>query len=287
LSFLWLLLPLQLALANSISEEVPNASHWSCDETSGIRYDSNTIIGNDLTDNNTVGSSVGILGNACDFVSASTEYLSITDGDQSGLESDIFSFGVWLKPGDETTSMPLVSKWSDQYQINLDTGGQLGIDAKNTGGSFLSKYVDGALDDTAFNFYALTFDITTGVVKIWKNATHLTTVTYSSSATGNLKTGTAAFKIGNINTSYFNGEMDEILWDGTQAWSTTTIENLYNAGVPLDYLPAEEGTTTPTTTPETSTETGETLSTHLFRWFIIFFITFFGMIYYFKRKIQV
>ena len=41
-------------------------SYWALDETSGTRYDSHGS--NDLTDNNTVGYTTGVQGNAADFI---------------------------------------------------------------------------------------------------------------------------------------------------------------------------------------------------------------------------
>ena len=70
-------------------------SYWSCDETSGSRVDSHGT--NDLTDNNTVGYVEGVIGNACYFNGANSEYLSINDASQSGLDDDVdYSLSFWL-----------------------------------------------------------------------------------------------------------------------------------------------------------------------------------------------
>ncbi len=54
-------------------------------ETSGTRIDE-TANGNDLTDNNTVTSGTGQFGNGASFEKANSEYLSITDASQTGLD---------------------------------------------------------------------------------------------------------------------------------------------------------------------------------------------------------
>lgn len=59
-------------------------SYWKLDETSGTRLD--TIGDNDLTDNNTVLSGTGLVDTAADFESTNSEYLSIADASQSGLD---------------------------------------------------------------------------------------------------------------------------------------------------------------------------------------------------------
>ena len=51
-------------------------SYWTLDEASGTRSDSVVASGNDLTDNNTVGSATGIFNNAASFVAANNESLN-------------------------------------------------------------------------------------------------------------------------------------------------------------------------------------------------------------------
>ena len=66
---------------------------WSMDETSGTRADSHGT--NNLTDNNTVGSTTGVISNAASFVSANSEYLSSTTVPVSGTGAR--SMEVWFK----------------------------------------------------------------------------------------------------------------------------------------------------------------------------------------------
>jgi uncharacterized repeat protein (TIGR01451 family) len=70
---------------NMMSKGVPTspgttnlAAWWGMDETSGTRSDSFGT--SHLTDNNTVGATAGLRGNAASFVSANSEYLSRADG---------------------------------------------------------------------------------------------------------------------------------------------------------------------------------------------------------------
>ena len=60
-------------------------SWWALDEESGVRADSVIATGNDLTDNNTVGFDTGVVNNAALFDAGADETLSITNGDQTGL----------------------------------------------------------------------------------------------------------------------------------------------------------------------------------------------------------
>lgn len=71
-------------------------SYWELEETSGTRVDSHGS--NDLSDNNTVLYGTGILGNGADFERTNTEYLTITDAAQSGLDIvGDFTLSCWVK----------------------------------------------------------------------------------------------------------------------------------------------------------------------------------------------
>jgi hypothetical protein len=72
-------------------------AHWKLNEASGTRNDSHGT--NHLTDNNTVTSAAGKIGNAGDFEFANNEYLSINDNTDLSLSSDQdFTFACWFNP---------------------------------------------------------------------------------------------------------------------------------------------------------------------------------------------
>lgn len=71
--------------SESIVSTTGLVSFWKLDEASGSRADSHGS--NTLTDNNTVGQGAGeVFANAADFERGNSEYLSITDASQSGLD---------------------------------------------------------------------------------------------------------------------------------------------------------------------------------------------------------
>ena len=88
-------------------------SYWKLDETGGTRED---IHGpNDLTDNNTVGNiDPGIISLGADFIAANSEYLSIEDGAQSGLDpANGVTVQAWVKlKADSNNTGMLVAKAS-------------------------------------------------------------------------------------------------------------------------------------------------------------------------------
>jgi len=72
-------------------------AYWNLDETSGTRFDSEpTGTPQDLTDNNTVGYTNGIIGNAANFIASNSEYLSRSSAeDIEGGQRD-WSVSLWV-----------------------------------------------------------------------------------------------------------------------------------------------------------------------------------------------
>lgn len=99
--------------------------YWKLGETSGTRVDSSSN-GNDLTDNNTVGSvaqdywSTGE--NSADFESGNSEYLSIADASQTGLDiTGSYSVSVWFKAESFAGGYILAKNYTG-YGINMTSG---------------------------------------------------------------------------------------------------------------------------------------------------------------------
>lgn len=71
-------------------------SYWPLDESSGVRRDVHG--GNDLTDNNTVGATDGVIGDAAKFRHANDEYLSHEDNSALSIQNGntSFTFSFWL-----------------------------------------------------------------------------------------------------------------------------------------------------------------------------------------------
>src|SRR3990167_5190383 len=76
-------------------------AYWTLDESSdgsgAVTREDSTASNNDLTDNNTTASGTGIISNGADFERANTEYLSITDAAQTGLDlAGDFTMKLWV-----------------------------------------------------------------------------------------------------------------------------------------------------------------------------------------------
>ncbi len=214
---------------------------WLMEETSGARYDY-TPNDNDLTDNNTVGSSTDSQegDRSADFERDNSEYLSITDGSQTGLDiTGDLTICCWVKPESLSNVGFFVTKWAtsgNQRSYMLYTYGVAGGDVTaalsdngtdlawaNTVGSVLSTgtwahvavvyngtdiriYVDGALSENGSD----------------------NPKTYSSG----IYNGTADVRVGGRDGSsnYFDGLMDEVaIFD--RALSAEEIADIYNYGI--------------------------------------------------------
>jgi hypothetical protein len=236
--------------ANTI-ESLGAISHWSFEETSGVRADS--ISNNDLNDSNTVGysSGVGGIGNAADFENGNSESLWISDASQVGLD---------------ITSDLTISLWA-RFESNNISGGQSLMGKRDGGGSASIRAY--ALWSNANNSTSYDVNISNGTTNTWKYVTwepstgvwyHLC-LNYDASAgsaefyvdgaqQGSTQTGlptsitnnSEEFRIGADNysggTNFFDGRMDEAsIFD-----SVVSCNTLYNSGTPLDVL--DEATST-------------------------------------------
>lgn len=294
LSFFLLLVP-QLTLAiNDITDLAP-ISHWTCDETSGVRYDSNTTNSNDLTDNNTVAYATGLLGNACDFETTNSEYFSITDGGQTGLENfSAYSISLWFKLESATpfdVNWGFVNKYSGgsggyfleyrQYPSNNDNFLSYARDGSGNNSSHITN--DLGIANDVWHHIVTTYNNSTKVVKMYLDGTLLSNTYVNSLATAVPNT-TDTFLIGKSTTGVsFDGLFDEITIDNEE-WASTTVSEIYNSGTPLPYL----YTPTPTSSSATtSTSTiGYDIDTHFMLAVIIFFLALmsFGWVFSSVRK---
>jgi len=272
-----------LALAQQLSDYDP-ISHWSCDETSGVRYDSNTINSNDLSDTNGVSSATGLRSNACDFERSSTQYLSISDANQVLLDQtdDTYSISMWLKfeslPPSSDTAYSIYDKM-DNVSGRRGYGAQYGQYPSSTY-DLIALYGagDNNWDSTRYSFstatwYHVVITNNLGVTAFYVNST-LQASTTSGTGT-NIGDSTSPFILGyktyqNLysNEYHYDGLMDEVSFFD-DALSQSEVTSIYNSGLPLPYIS--------TTTPPTATTSSSTVNmsdTNFLLVVIIFFLTF-------------
>lgn len=238
-----------LTRASSISDFSP-VSHWTCDESSGIRYDSNDAKNNDLTDNNTVGTSTGLRGNACNFQSANSEYLSITSASSTGLEANSFTISFWGKQTTKTTFAVTKKYTTSGTALSWVSGFNADVTqyayAYTGNGTNINELTSGAPSLSTGTWYHIvtTWDNTAKQIKTYVNGALAGSLTGSYNIaynSGTLFIGQSGYG------SYFNGDIDEITYFDT-VLSAGNVDTLYNSGTPLPYTATTSSSTSSTST---------------------------------------
>jgi hypothetical protein len=216
-------------------------SWWELNETSGTREDAHGS--NDLTSNGTggVGYGTGKKSNAADFENGDSDYLSITDASQSGidtaLEGSAWSINLWFNSESALNGQGLFAKMYNPSAYN-------GI-----GCFFNSNWIqcfgDPGNTDTDINFNSTTFNTSTWYMvtitwdgdqaRLYKNAG---TAEAKDLTNGSFGATTTPFVLGSMYwtgvQNYFDGLIDEVgLW--SRALTADEITSLYNSGNGLAY----------------------------------------------------
>jgi len=238
-------------------------SWWSLEETGGSRIDDHGV--NDLTDNNTVLSGTGIIGNGADFEVTNTEYLSIPDASQTGLDiSGDLSINLWLYG--ESFSGAHITTFVDKtnantagqrsYFFDYDNGGNLCFQNSSDGTTNSQECVAWTPSTATWYMITLTYNSTSNAKKFYINGSQQgTTQTGTQSGIFN---SAASLNIGKYSTIYSDGIKDEFaIW--SKVLTTDEITELYNSGVGLTYSDLSGGgggaTSTATTTQAIQAET--------------------------------
>lgn len=228
---------------------------WNLDEASGPRADSSGNA-NSLTDDNTVTSVAGVIGNAALFTAANSEDLSIVDNASLAFTTAL-SVSFWLNQTDLGTLRTFIGKWTystdGEFTINsgnvsapditiliatsagdIGTGCQMDFnDVDMTAGSWFHIVVvfDGSLVGNAAR------------LKVWVNNVAKTLTVTGGAVPATLLDGGATFYLGRFGgtlTRYYNGAMDLVgLWN--RALTSGEVGQLYNAGAGLTYPFGEGG----------------------------------------------
>lgn len=235
---------------------------WSCDEESGTRVDSSANA-NDLTDNNSVLFGTGKISNACDFESTNSEYLSIADASQTGLDllgDWTWSGWIWLESN--TGGDPLMEKWLDSttrsIALQYQTTPRIILYHSNNGTTQGSCDISTTLNTSTWYHLSISYDISAADLHLYVNGSNVGddlsgcfTVTYDNSNPFYLGRSTAS-------GTYLDGLLDEVVITNT-VLTSTEITELYNSGNGISYNDYfnPTSTTTSTTTTTTTTDVSE------------------------------
>lgn len=247
-----LLLPIsaQAALTDNL------VSFWSLDDVTDSHGS------NDLTNNNSVTFVTGKVGNAGNF-NGSNQYLSITDGAQTGLDltsSLTVNSWIYLDTAPSAGKADIINKvsfgdsqWLVAAQENSGDKGLLVL-YENTQNN--ENFPVSISDWTASTWimYTHTFNASTKEAEVFINGTSAGTVTNSNwteTRNGTATTFIGAYGVG-FDAGYFDGKIDELgVW--SRVLTDDEIVELYNSGSGLAYPFTGGGTTGGTTGGSTST----------------------------------
>lgn len=214
-------------------------SCWDLDESSGTRTDS--VGSNDLTDGSSVGNTTGKVGNAADFVEASTDFLYITDASQSGLDlTGNISLAFWHNP----TSIPqntggefyhhLIDKWggsgSRSYLLRYQNEGtpQYLFATSNNGTAVnaLALY-DTTLSTGTWYHIVVTYNSSTGAVAWYVNGTN---VENDSTSSGSVFNSSQQFAIGGNAANIALDAAIDVVVVANDVFDSTDVSTLYASG---------------------------------------------------------
>jgi hypothetical protein len=212
--------------------------YWKLDEASGTRSDS--VGASHLTDNNTVTSATGKVGDAGQFVKVNQESLSVTDNAALSVGGTDFSIQCWFNPVTAVAGAPLVAKYTADglqrgYTLRVSAGV---LNFAHGADSLNYDDVSGATALSAGNWYH--------AVVTWKESTKAAIIYLNGNVDGGYTSLYATyddasdFVIGTwserlaIEALYQNALIDEVgLWK--RVLTPAEVTTLYNSGGGLTY----------------------------------------------------
>jgi hypothetical protein len=214
-------------------------AYWPLNETAtsgDVTAKDESGKGNNLTSNNSVLSTAGLIGNARQFVSANQEFLSIASNTDMQFGDKDFTLALWFN-ADDWGSYQIVAKDASnarELECSLSTpsgNNRVNVVFYHSGGSVASTQPNpGSLSAGVWHFLAFRHINSTGVITWRLNATAYT-LTRPAGQTWNATS--TAFHLGSRVFSpfqqYFNGKIDECArW--SRALSNAELDELYNSG---------------------------------------------------------
>jgi len=205
---------------------------WSLDEASGTRVNAHAPGTHDLTDNNTVGSTTGVVGNAAVNVQANSEYLSLASTDALKVNNRDFTVSGWFKFATGSASQAgLIGKAAAEWVIRRDVSQQIQLVVRNAANSGDVRPTSVAITYDTWFFVLAYHDATNDVVGIEVNrGTPQTAALTGGSWTG----GTNEFRVFRSSNAILDGSGDECnIWH--RLLTTDEKDRLYNAGAGMTY----------------------------------------------------
>lgn len=214
-------------------------SYWKLGDTA------DSVGSNTLTNNGTVTFSAGKIGNAANFVAASSQYLSRADNASLSITGDMtLSMWVYISTQPSGTYYVLGSKYlgtGNQRSFEFrygDVAGTKKFEFRNssdgTGANTAIGTIDSSLATTTWTHVVCVYTASAGTAQIYVNGSSVGTI---SSLKTNIFDSTALYGIGGNNNGdgdFLNGSLDEYgIWSRTLSGAEITA--LYNSGAGNQY----------------------------------------------------
>jgi len=209
---------------------------WSLDEVSGTRVNAHNPGTHDLTDNNTVGSTTGVVGDAASFVAANSESLSTNHHADFVIADTPFSVAGWAEWSTASAAAArIISKgrsgspggeWSIVRSANSVTG-----EARNAANaaSVATGFLEPGYDTWFFFIFEHLPD--SNQIKIEVNRASSQT----AALVGGTYSSTNAIHIGSrVGADYIDGAIDNVVV-ARRLWTSEEKDRLYNSGAGMAY----------------------------------------------------
>lgn len=221
-------------------------SQWKFNESSGDAADSVGV--NTLTNNNTCTYGSAKVANGVDMEASSSQYLSIADASQTGLDiTGSIAVSFWFKAeslhsGADTEN--IVNKTTGAaggcgYQFYIYDNGassRIGIVLSTDGTATTEKFITTSAWSTGTWYHvAVSHNASTGVTTYYRNGSNLGTTTGGASSIFNNST---IFSLGRFSggTSYFDGMLDAVfIWN--RVLIDAEVTSLYASGNGMELMP--------------------------------------------------
>ena len=218
-------------------------SYWKFDESSGNAEDSHGA--NDLTNNGVATFGAGKINNATDLEAGSSQYFSIADASQSGLDiTGDLSVSMWVNfetiptATDYAYVVKKINGGRAYHWYQLDEGGtqKMVLELSTDGSDSPSVNVAWTPSTATWYHVAFTFEAATSEVKFFVDGSQQSTT--QSIAASSIFNGDGPFQVGayffNSAGGFFDGIIDEVgIWN--RVLTAGEITSLYNGGNSLAY----------------------------------------------------
>lgn len=213
-------------------------SYWAMDEGAGNALDSHGS--NTLSDNNTVGTAIGKISGARDFVAANQEYFSISDNAALSTGDIDFSICCWVLLNSKGANRPIVYKYTSG---GADAAGEYVLRYKTASDRFEFFVSNGTFTSVTANTFGSPSTATWYFIVAWHDSVNnqlgiqINNGTADTAAySGGVNDNTNPFQVGREFTGggFMNGLIDGLMFS-KYVFNSTEKTDLYNSGNGRDY----------------------------------------------------